>query len=194
MFNVSECVGRDTTALCWTQYGHMSVPHVLFFFMCCVKEMAVWLSLTKLSDMQLCESLCVCVCFMCVSECVDQWSSSLSGWALCFDFFSSSLRSNASPLSYAARTSLEGLQSLSPSTYETPPSLPFSPLLNSFLFPSFPSSYPSSSSSWLPVLICWSSPLCLTPLFMFESVMLRVRLGSTHQPPSGNSVLLFICL
>lgn len=115
----------------------MLVQHVLFFYVLCWKEMPEWLSLTKLSDMpktfvwkQLFKT-CMHVCeSVFVSECVDQWSSSLSGWALCFDFFSSSLRSNASPLSYAARTSLEGLQSLSPSTDETPPpfTLPQLPL------------------------------------------------------------------
>lgn len=101
-----------------------------------------------------------CSCFktsVCVHVCVfiDQRPSRLSGWALCFDFFSSSLRSNASPLSYAARTSLEGLQSLSPSTYEFPPPSPF---LKCLLF-----LLPLPISSWLPVLICWSSPLCPTP-------------------------------
>lgn len=117
---------------------------------------------------------CVCVSdCMWTSEWVDQWSSSLFGWALCFDFFSSSLRSNASPLSYAARTSLEGLQSLSPSTDETP--FPFTLPQLPLLPPSLP-----SSTTWLPVLICWSSPLCLTPPSIFESVMLRIRLGSNH--------------
>lgn len=84
----------------------------------------------------------------------------MSGWALCFDFFSSSLRSNASPLSYAARTSLEGLQSLSPSTYKFPPHPPFTlPQPLPLPFPALP-----ISSSWLPVLMCRSSSLCLTPI------------------------------
>lgn len=112
----------------------------------------------------------------CVNECVDQWSSSLFGWALCFDFFSSSLRSNASPLSYAARTSLEGLQSLSPSTDETPPTP--SPFLNSFLV-LFPFLLPPlPCSSWLPVLMLVlsfvpHSSSCL-------NLMLRVSLGSIY--------------
>lgn len=82
-----------------------------------------------------CECVCVCVCTFVLNE----TTNSVSGWALCFDFFSFSLRSNASPISYAARTSLEGLQSLSPSTYESVPPPP-SPFLSSLLFLSSPSS------------------------------------------------------
>lgn len=115
----------------------------------------------------------VCVC---ESECVDQWSSSLFGWALCFDFFSSSLRSNASPLSYAARTSLEGLQSLSPSTDETPPTP--SPFLNSLLvlFPlllPFPLLLLATCSDLLVLSFVPHSSSCLNP-------MLKVSLGSIY--------------
>lgn len=110
-----------------------------------VNTMTCWLSvcscqcvtrngLNTLLNSSVCLCLCVCVC---VCVCVRDLSS-LSGWALCFDFFSSSLRSNASPLSYAARTSLEGLQSLSPSTYKFPPHPP--------------SRHPSSTASSSPSL------------------------------------------
>lgn len=63
-------------------------------------------------------------------------SSCILRWLFGFDFFSSSLRSNASPFYYAARTSLEGLLSFSPSTDK--PSILLSP------------------SSWFP-LLTWSS-------------------------------------
>lgn len=137
--------------------------------------------------------MCVCVYSVgpCVHEsvcmCVDQRSSSLSGWALCFDFFSSSLRSNASPLSYAARTSLEGLQSLSPSTYESPPP---------FTLPQLPPLPPSSRH----LLATCADLLVLSFVphsHSCEFAMLRVRLDSGHCPfyqPSTHFNALFIWL
>lgn len=124
---------------------------------------------------------------MCTNVCVDQRSSSLSGWALCFDFFSSSLRSNASPLSYAARTSLEGLQSLSPSTYESPPP---------FTLPQLPPLPPSSRH----LLATCADLLVLSFVphsHSCEFAMLRVRLGSGHCPfyqPSTEPNALFVWL
>lgn len=176
IFNVLKSVGRITTPCVTFKTACVKISvnvitcwrGMIFVFLCAVlKRNARRAILNKLSSTQETPQLLflkrVCVCVWhgeSVSECMDEWSSSLPGWALCFDFFSSSLRSNASPLSYAARTSLEGLQNLSPSTDETPPLVTLPQLL-----PLPP--LPCSSSSWLPVLICWSSPLCLTPLHVW---------------------------
>lgn len=126
------------------EYNHMSAQRVLSIF-----QLEIFIKKPKwLRLMQVYARLCACEC-VCTFV-LNQTTNSLSGWALCFDFFSFSLRSNASPISYAARTSLEGLQSLSPSTYE---SVPPSPFLSSLLFllqPIF---------SWLPVLIYWATNL-----------------------------------
>lgn len=81
-------------------------------------------------------------------------ASGLSRQARCFDFFSSSLRSNASPSSYAARTSLEGLQSLSPCTDKPRP--PFSI-----------TSLPHHPPSYLPHLVFLDTS---TGLFTFSFV------------------------
>lgn len=128
-------------------------------------QLEIFLKTKQLFLMQVYTRLCadVCACECVCTFVLNQTTNSLSGWALCFDFFSFSLRSNASPISYAARTSLEGLQSLSPSTYE---SVPPSPFLSSLLLP-------QPIFSWLPVLICWAtnlypihSKMCVT-LFTF---------------------------
>ena len=123
-------------------------------------------------------SVCDCVC---ICECVDHWCSSLSGWALCFWFFLFfSPFQCFPPFSYAARTSLEGLQSLSPSTNETPPPSPFlSSLL--FLLPSLPPPPAPGYLYWSVGLL-----LCASLLFMLESAMLTLKAGlhsvnQTHQ-------------
>lgn len=109
-----------------------------------------------------CECVCVCVCRPVIQQFV--WVGSL--------FLISSLLLSVpmlppSPMQQGQVWKVCKVYHLPLMKPHTP-----SPFLNFllFLFPlpsSFSSSSSSNSNSWLPVLICWSSPLCLTPLHVW---------------------------
>ena len=116
---------------------------MLFTNACCVKRQHKTRSIDP--QVRVCVRVCACMC-------VFVWGVLMGllvvclGRLLVFDLSFLLSVPMLPPLSYAARTSLEGLQSLSPSTDKTP-----------FTLPQLLITCPALLLCWLPARICCSS-------------------------------------
>ena len=179
---------------CWL--GMCCCCFFLFiFFLCVVLKRNARTALLQLkpSDMQIkhlyessCFKTCACV-FVCVfvsvfvCVCVDQWSSSLSGWALCFWFLLFFSPFQCFPPLLCSKDKFGRFAKFITFHLWNPTPLHPSSTSSSSFFPSRPPSPPPPPTP-TPGYLYWSvGPLlCASLLFMFEFATLRIRLGSIH--------------